>query len=87
MCGENLLVKMLRSSCSGSPPHVRGKRLVGLEGANGFGITPACAGKTKDIVLLFTVHEDHPRMCGENHLFLHSIRKRRGSPPHVRGKH
>ena len=28
-------------------------------------ITPACAGKSRVSACKYTVHEDHPRVCGE----------------------
>ena len=30
--------------------------------------------------------KDHPRTCGEKHIFQHSIGEVVGSPPHMRGK-
>ena len=37
-------------------------------------ITPACAGKTKELAELEESNKDHPRVCGENYLGrLHSL--------------
>ena len=51
----------------------------------GFGITPAYAGNTKQILKRKEKREDHPRLRGE-HNFLHRIRQQVvGSPPPTRG--
>ena len=49
-------------------------------------ITPAHAGKSISPAGLKGKHKDHPRTCGEKAKFLHHIDKKRGSPPHMRGK-
>ena len=49
---------------SGSPPHVRELRLIGYKGQKLTGITPACAGTTKENDTLTARQRDHPRMCG-----------------------
>ena len=58
------------SNCAmlGSPPHMRGKGNLKIALVLGVGITPACAGKRREIFLLYHIGEDHPRMCGEKHL-------------------
>ena len=50
----------------GSPPRVRGKR--DDKGIFEFllGITPACAGKTLEMLYNAKDIWDHPRVCGEN---------------------
>ena len=50
------------------------------------GITPAHAGKTAEEMVLKTVHEDHPRACGENLTANSSSHAWTGSPPRMRGK-
>lgn len=69
-----------------SPPRMRGKGNLLLDGNIPLGITPAYAGK-RDLVISGSGDiEDHPRVCGEkwqnrvNQLLV------RGSPPRVRGK-
>lgn len=49
-------------------------------------ITPAHAGKSKVIVVLFKVSKDHPRTCGEKKAFIDQGKAGKGSPPHMRGK-
>ena len=70
----------------GSPPHLRGKPLLLSAGESFFRITPAPAGKTELLELLCDEAEDHPRTCGENPFCVPSKDKRKGSPPHLRGK-
>ena len=86
MCGEKYEFVTEANLAQGSPPRVRGKeRPRHPENANP-GITPACAGKSRQMkgALLFV--RDHPRVCGEKGLDgLFKLRVR-GSPPRVRGK-
>ena len=49
------------------------------------GITPACAGTTKETQLTFNTTWDHPRMCGDHGISSMSKAESMGSPPHVRG--
>ena len=49
-------------------------------------ITPACAGKTYIEAIEESFIEDHPRVCGENHILDNVRQKIEGSPPRVRGK-
>ena len=46
MCGKNVRIAALEISCVGSPPRVREKRDIWFKPNGGYGITPACAGKT-----------------------------------------
>ena len=70
----------------GSPPHVRGKVIDGVQGQSPCRITPACAGKREldnsELVCL----ADHPRVCGEKGRGYSSSYPPLGSPPRVRGK-
>ncbi len=86
MCGENPLRFVLADTHKGSPPHVRGKLRLLLALSNPLGITPACAGKTRNLPLKRRQRRDHPRMCGENNKQSRFWALLRGSPPHVRGK-
>ena len=86
VCGENFVFLCLYSEPLGSPPRVRGK-LLGFElQLLGVRITPACAGKTIEYLLLHANPPDHPRVCGENFGSPPPLWKRAGSPPRVRGK-
>ena len=86
MCGEKPCLLTLMSTTPGSPPHVRGKAFVEQAATESRGITPACAGKSKDDQYGMTKNRDHPRMCGEKFLHVSSALWNAGSPPHVRGK-
>ena len=86
MCGEKAKGPSKKELGRGSPPHVRGKGQTGGPDPGVGGITPACAGKSRQAGVEHGVPRDHPRMCGEkipenSMLFLGG-----GSPPHVRGK-
>ena len=49
-------------------------------------ITPACAGKTPQALRFCHTCQDHPRVCGENDMFVDWCFVKTGSPPRVRGK-
>ena len=49
----------------GSPPRVRGKGIVCLLNIAPLGITPARAGKRRNVAPFGIEFEDHPRACGE----------------------
>ena len=86
MCGEKDMAHMDAASGAGSPPHVRGKVVGCVKLCLVLGITPACAGKSRQEKFSKLPGEDHPRMCGEKHHLVNDIGHIGGSPPHVRGK-
>ena len=49
-------------------------------------ITPACAGKTVDMIPERYFYGDHPRVCGKNRYVCVHYSKSIGSPPRVREK-
>ena len=49
-------------------------------------ITPAYAGKSQPFQFLCRSDQDHPRLCGEKHVFLRYGHMFLGSPPPMRGK-
>ena len=72
-------------SLYGSSPHVRGARSATATGISCWGIIPACAGSTTNVLSDEAFVRDHPRMCGE-HAFLRGRQlAESGSSPHVRG--
>ena len=83
--GKTTPVSVARSA-KGSPPRVRGKLVIYLNGVDLPRITPACAGKTFHHVHDFDQAEDHPRVCGENADRKNRLAGTIGSPPRVRGK-
>ena len=66
MCGENSGKKKYPNIAAGSPPRVRGKLNEDVHRLCANRITPACAGKTKEVKEKVTYEKDHPRVCGEN---------------------
>ncbi len=70
----------------GSPPHTRGKHQQYQGSRAVYRITPAYAGKTKEIILNEFKMQDHPRIRGENQDHPLKGNWDGGSPPHTRGK-
>ena len=86
MRGEDVTTTPANSSKVGSPPHARGRPGAVAGDFPVGGITPACAGKTRDHWLCAYKGPDHPRMRGEDlRLRIRSL-VIRGSPPHARGR-
>ena len=85
-CGENADGRAVINGGAGSPPRMRGKRIVIGEYPDFVGITPADAGKTVQAWASLAKNEDHPRGCGENASIRRIPLKQSGSPPRMRGK-
>ena len=82
---EEAIVSEVKNS-GGSPPHARGRDDRACPSGLHRRITPACAGKSKTVLVKIHYPTDHPRMRGEEgtpitHHYYHS-----GSPPHARGR-
>ena len=69
-----------------SPPRMRGKDGVNDSAQAVTGITPACAGKSSELMQKSGTSGDHPRVCGEKKRLQPTITAQPGSPPRVRGK-
>ena len=65
LCGEKLERSDPRFPSRGSPLRVRGKVGPVIQLRAGPGITPACAGKSRNRCEKVQRGRDHPRMCGE----------------------
>ena len=65
-CGENENDGFTLGKIIGSPPQVRGKQFAPESTAPLRRITPAGAGKTRQVELCLMKQKDHPRRCGEN---------------------
>ena len=63
---------------------MRERRLNSTIGIVTLGITPAYAGKTVSLRLLFGLVGDHPRVCGKDIPFIALSAKNWGSPPRMR---
>ena len=86
VCGEKISVSAIMKIARGSPPRVRGKDCGHCRLSPLYGITPACAGKRLCYSLCLPPLWDHPRVCGEKPVAMHSCTTTRGSPPRMRGK-
>ena len=69
VCGEKLPAARAFMCIIGSPPRVRGKGLNADTLLLATGITPACAGKRKNLNSITRKQGDHPRVCGEKLFF------------------
>ena len=86
VCGENSAHGDGWGGGGGSSPRVRGKRR-GIRAQQTFqGLIPACAGKTVCDKKIRSRDGAHPRVCGENGLFIGFWGCFGGSSPRVRGK-
>ena len=65
---------------------MRGKLRFARRKTGNVRITPADAGKTRNFLPKFLVHQDHPRGCGENSRSFLASTVMLGSPPRMRGK-
>ena len=65
LCGEKYGHDSGKTEDKGSPPPMRGKEAYSGDSIVGIRITPAYAGKSTSGVLMNTMEEDHPRLCGE----------------------
>ena len=86
MGGEKGKRQVGKTYGTGSPPRGRGKEQVTGQTAITAGITPAWAGKSRNLLSLRTGNKDHPRVGGEKTFSAPTENKRRGSPPRGRGK-
>ena len=65
---------------------MRGKVSPGSSERRACGITPAYAGKSREVLINVPGSGDHPRICGEKVMIPASMAFITGSPPHMRGK-
>ena len=86
LCGEKRVHPPEDFRQMGSPPPMRGKVYFVAVLCRAFGITPAYAGKSANVVSFLYHHRDHPRLCGEKSGDGAGGVKWRGSPPPMRGK-
>ena len=86
VCGEKAPRQTLDFAMLGSPPRMRGKGGYSHGHTTFFGITPAYAGKSLTILILYTDRWDHPRVCGEKPTLDNHAGLPLGSPPRMRGK-
>ena len=85
-CGEKRRQDRRAGVKLGSPPHMRGKDLHRRPAWRWQGITPAHAGKRLKCTYDCIEYRDHPRTCGEKISAQVNRIRRKGSPPHMRGK-
>ena len=86
VCGEKWYSLYGTMRKTGSPPRMRGKVERCTDKICGYRITPAYAGKSKELRLILHHDWDHPRVCGEKRRVHPGGLCRLGSPPRMRGK-
>ena len=86
MRGEDGFEARILDVEKGSPPHARGRHVIDPFDIVKTGITPACAGKTRQQNRPSRRGPDHPRMRGEDASSRVAWSLRQGSPPHARGR-
>ena len=85
MRGEHFISTPTAPTASGSSPHARGARGVGVVDGGALRLIPACAGSTRAIRPACRSSTAHPRMRGEHYCRKHPAAEYRGSSPHARG--
>ena len=86
VCGENVQGFYHRHIPSGTSPRMRGKRTGFLPSTHTKRNIPAYAGKTITRVMNSSDKSEHPRVCGENTVFLRFSLRVTGTSPRMRGK-
>ena len=86
VCGEKPRSAHQRARLWGSPPRMRGKVSPGSSERRACGITPAYAGKSREVLINVPGSGDHPRVCGEKDQVKSMSTEDVGSPPRMRGK-
>ena len=84
--GEKYSPMLRNHRSNGSPPRARGEDSDDTVSGGRDGITPACAGRSPEILVFYYDDEDHPRVRGEKRLTKQAERRRDGSPPRARGE-
>ena len=85
-CGEKPSCVGVISTCTGSPPHMRGKAMINTDELDKERITPAHAGKSCPMQSRCRSGWDHPRACGEKPPGRVVQGFPPGSPPRMRRK-
>ena len=85
VCGEHRPNTVFLCLRTGSSPRMRGTPHLCYDAASSRGIIPAYAGNTVMLRQIWSLHRDHPRVCGE-HIPCRDFRlKQAGSSPRMRG--
>ncbi len=84
-CGEHCLLGFVDEFLEGSSPRLRGTLSNGRVAQYNFGIIPALAGNTAQVVSKPIRAGDHPRACGEHDHQPVGVWFAQGSSPRLRG--
>ena len=86
VCGENRMIPRSATFTLGTSPRMRGKLDYNPRSQIKFRNIPAYAGKTGGNDLDRQIFEEHPRVCGENHIDWLVTDSVGGTSPRMRGK-
>ena len=86
MRGEKSRLCSRRYRIGTSPPRARGEEEMLRQAGRYYRITPACAGRSENVLAIHVVTPDHPRVCGEKRHMRSRAFSMFGSPPRVRGE-
>ena len=85
-CGDKSIRAVLATSAAGSPPRMRGQEIHQSDSMRVVRITPADAGTRQRCRALRLRTWDHPRGCGDKHVYTSCNQLITGSPPRMRGQ-
>ena len=85
VCGEHICLLTRFNAASGSSPRMRGTHAASCARMSAMGIIPAYAGNTPSTIGRRSCTWDHPRVCGEHHVFALPCVLVSGSSPRMRG--
>ena len=85
VCGEHSPTCASPRRAAGSSPRMRGALAHLVLQSALFGIIPAYAGSTWNVVITASYGRDHPRVCGEHQRFEPAHARSTGSSPRMRG--
>ena len=86
VCGENEREFISHPHHAGTSPRMRGKLALLQKPVKHVRNIPAYAGKTSFTTWVTSYQEEHPRVCGENHIDTRLSTDRIGTSPRMRGK-
>ena len=87
VCGEDTDWVCPLGAIAGSPPRIRGLYQRVRAVSDHVGLTPAHAGKIGSVRRGVRRDQAHPRACGEDKGDTAWRCRKRGSPPHMRGRY
>ena len=85
-CGDDAVASPRSAGVEGTPPRMRGRHVPGLVADEHERNTPADAGTTGPCRPPRRRRSEHPRGCGDDHIYLTIWNDPDGTPPRMRGR-